>query len=545
MGTPATNNPLARAPRAEDTTRPQSVWSVPSNVVPSPASWVERRSLLVLLGIILLAFVLRVVRLDQASLWSDEIWSIAISRLPWQSFFWTVRNQDPNMSIYYALLHVWTWLGDSESIVRALSVLTGVATLPAVYALGVRLFDKKVALIASTLFALNAFHIQWSQEARSYGLLVLLVTLSSLFFATAIERPSARAYSFYVLTSTLAMYAHVYAVLVLVAQWASLLFLKRRQVPWKGLFYSGVAIGLLAFPLGLLILERARHPWLPMGWLPQPSLRGVYDIFYALAGNADFPGSHGGKALLMAYAAVSLWPILSWAQAWRTNGRSIETWRTAFLISWLFVPIAMALAISFTQPMLMNRYLLLCMPALVLIAGRGIRSIKWPAISVVGLIILGGLAAQRLPQYYDHRASFQQWKSVTDYILQKAEPEDAAIFCVAPGKLLFEFYRERYYPSSRQIPVLYPEPRDARSDPRALDYLPPMDSAALRSAAKNHRRVWFVIYHDTFSTTQAARDSIAEVLAENYPYTEKTRFNGVTVVLYSRENNANRSTGTF
>jgi len=518
---------------AMDNSPIRSIWSVPSNVMSRHSTWIEARALLILLGILLSAFVLRVLYLDRASLWSDEIWSIAISRLPWPTFFWTVRNQDPNMSIYYALLHVWIQIGDSEAFVRGLSAVTGVATIPALYAIGSRLFDKTVALIASTLFALNAFHIQWSQEARSYSLLLLLVTLSCLLFTSAIERPSRKTFSFYVLASSLAMYAHVYAVLVLVAQWFSLLFLDRRRVPWKGLLYSMLAIGLLTLPLGLFILERARNPWLPLGWLPQPSLRGVYDIFYALAGNADFPGSHGGKALLLTYAAVASLPVLSFFRAWRASQNSIETWRTAFLISWMFVPIAAALAISFIQPMLMNRYLLLCLPALVLIAARGLQFIKSPAFSLLGLVIMTGLAVQRLPQYYDHRIAFQQWRSVTDYLLQNARPADAAIFCVAPGRLLFEYYRERYHPSSPYMAVLYPQPRDARTDPRALDYLPPVDSASIRLAAINHHRVWFVIYHDTFPATQAVRDDIGATLADAYRYVTTTKFNGVTVALYS------------
>src|SRR5207237_10048583 len=104
--------------------------------------------------------------------------SIDNSRIPYRSILCIVWKRHQNMIHYYAILHLWMRLGDSEFVVRALSALMGIATIPTLYALGTRLFGRRTGLIASTLLALNAFHIQWSQEARAYSLTVLLVSLS-------------------------------------------------------------------------------------------------------------------------------------------------------------------------------------------------------------------------------------------------------------------------------------------------------------------------------------------------------------------------------
>jgi mannosyltransferase len=500
----------------------------------NPSFWPEKHSFLLLTGITCLACLLRFALLGEKALWIDEIWSIGISRMPWHSFLWTVRNQDPNMSLYYALLHVWTRLGESESVVRALSALTGIATIPALFVLGTRLFGRPIGLVASTLLALNAFHIQWSQEARAYSLAVLLVTLSSFYFTKSVERPSPRNLALYVLTSSLALYAHIYALLVLVAQWVSLLFLKRREVSWKDLFSSAAMVGLLTLPLGLLIYERAQHPWLPLGWLPKPSLHGVYDVLYALAGNADFAGSHGGKAILVAYVLVCLAAFVAWVRAWQSHGRSFDSWRWAFLLCWLFVPVALALAISLVQPMFMSRYLLMCIPPLVLLAAQGIVSLKPAPISVLALIIVVGLATQRLPQYYQHRHTYQEWRLVTNYVINQSRAGDGTIFCIAPGRLLFDYYRDRYHVGfPGYLGLVYPEPGDERRDPKVLDYLPPMSSSLLDSAATRHPRIWLVVYHDTFAATEEARDRIEASLTAQYRDVQKTKFGGVTVLLYS------------
>lgn len=491
----------------------------------------------VMVAAVMVACVLRVVLLGQSSLWVDEIWSIRIAGLPWHTFSWTVRNQDPNMILYYVLLHGWMRLGDSEAIVRALSVAAGVATVPVVYAIGVRLFDKKSAVISAILLAVNAFHIQWSQEARSYSMLVLLVTLSALFFILSIQQPSRRNLILYVLVSSLALYAHIYGALVIAAQAGSLIFLKRSDIKnWRGLIGSAAAVGVAASPLLALMIDRSRHPWLPLDWLTRPTLHDIYDKFYSLAGNTEFPGSHGGKVVLTAYAIVCALPLISWTRSWRT-GRSLERWGTAFLASWLVLPIGLALAASFVQPMFLSRYLIICIPALVLLAGRGIASLQPASLSATALAVLVILAAQRLPQYYEHRSEFRQWKAVTDDLVSRSQPGDAALFCIAPGRLLFDYYRDRYHQSAPgYVSVIYPAAANAAVDPRALDYLPPLDAGALGVKVRSHDRVWLVLYHDFFSETRTMGDRMRAALAADYRDVQTTTFDGVSVALYSNSN---------
>jgi mannosyltransferase len=131
-----------------------------------------------LLAITLLALFLRLHLLGQDSFWGDELASVRRAQMDWDAF-WELMRGIPAMALYYALLRFWILLGDSEFTVRILSVIPAVVTVPLVYFMGKRLFDPRVGLIAALLLAMNAFHIQYSQEARSYSLLILLVTLSS------------------------------------------------------------------------------------------------------------------------------------------------------------------------------------------------------------------------------------------------------------------------------------------------------------------------------------------------------------------------------
>lgn len=101
---------------------------------------------------------------------------------------------------------------------------------------------------------------QYSQDARSHTLLVFLVTLSSLFLLQSVREGSRRNWIRYVVTSTLAIYAHSFAVFVLVAHWVSLLFLPRRQAPSRRFVPTTAAIGLLALPMVLFLLRSLLFP---------------------------------------------------------------------------------------------------------------------------------------------------------------------------------------------------------------------------------------------------------------------------------------------
>lgn len=209
---------------------------------PGAPSYQHTIGFLVLL-ITVMALVLRLLLLGQDSFWADEISSVIRAQLNRDEFSELMRSV-PAMALYYALLRFWIFLGDNEFTVRLLSVGFAVITVPLVYLLGKRLFHTKVGLIAAVLLAVNAFHIQYSQEARSYALVVLLVTLSSLFFARGVERPSSwRSWDGYAVFTAAAIYAHWYALLVLVAQLCSLAFLPRRNVPWEGIFTSWFILG--------------------------------------------------------------------------------------------------------------------------------------------------------------------------------------------------------------------------------------------------------------------------------------------------------------
>ena len=137
--------------------------------------------------IIALATVLRIYQLSTESLFVDEaivFWKSQGSVTDMVKF-WFSGGHFPT---YYIMMHYWVKIfGTSEAAVRFPSVIFGVLSIGLVFLLARRLFDEKIALVASFFLALNTISIYYSQCARPYSISTCFTILSFLTLLTAIR----------------------------------------------------------------------------------------------------------------------------------------------------------------------------------------------------------------------------------------------------------------------------------------------------------------------------------------------------------------------
>jgi len=481
---------------------------------------------------------LRLCFVGTTSLWIDEIWSIRISHLPWNSYIWSILHQDPNMILYYCMLHVWMKMGDSEAIVRGLSVLWGVATVPVLALFGTKLFGKRAGLIAGLLLTLNVFHIQYSQEARAYSLVVLLVSLSSWCFVCCIESPRWYKWAAYSLLSVLAIYSHLFAVFVVISHVLSVLCMKSARQAWKPMAAATLGIGICVAPLAVPWYTVMHTPFVPFDW-GKCDVQEFINVLSSLAGKGEYSTSPGNKLMLAMYCVLCCATCWSTYRLWRRSGDSRECWTRIVLAWWFVVPIAIVLFISLTiQPMLVNRYCLISMPPLILLAAKGIDLIEQRMVRTAVIAVFMILAAMGMAPYYQHRVAWSEWKSVTDYIVENEQPGDAAFFSVAPSWMLFDYYQQRYHPAFHsKIEIAYPRVAQGYDDPATWEFKPTLHNDEIESIAHSHSRVWVIRYHDQWPSLKPVADRITGFLSKVYPVVEMRRFGYVTVLVYSgREN---------
>jgi len=472
------------------------------------------------------AVLLRVLFLGAKSFWGDEAISVATARLDWAGFVELLSTRNPNMLLYMFLLRAWLVLGDSEWIIRSLSVIPAVVAIPVLYRLGTVLFGRRAGLLAAVILAVNVFHIRHAQEARSYSLLVFLVTLSTLFFVKVIDEPSRKRWVGYVAVSALAVYSHLFGALVPIAHWASMAFAQPRRVPWKGLIASTLAIGVLVAPMAVFLLTRG--DW-DLGWYaltPRPA--SVVRVFYVLS---------GGALPLLAYLLASLLGVVAAVRAWRAAWAGAQAWRYGVVVTWLVVPIVLAFAVSFVSPMFVSRYLSVSLPALILLVACGLAQIRRTLARVAALMVFAVVAGHAVGVYYA-TPSTENWREATQYLLSRADPTDAVMIYAAPERPAYEYYRRRFAGPSGGPRVVFPvDPRGGVWEAGGISERQP-DRALLEEVANRYRRVWLVLSHDQVDTLgrNVVTRSLRQFLASRYPSIDEMPFAGVRVVSFSRSN---------
>lgn len=180
-----------------------------------------------------------------------------------------VRVSESNPPLYYVL--AWGWakaFGTGEFGLRSLSALFGAATVPVGYLIGRQLASRRAGLVLAALIAVNPMLIWYSQEARSYALLVFFAALSLLFFVRALDSRRGRDLAFWALASGLALCSHYFAVFAVALEAAWLLVALRRQ--WRAVLPALAAVG--AVGLALLPLANSQINPNHIGWIENSPL---------------------------------------------------------------------------------------------------------------------------------------------------------------------------------------------------------------------------------------------------------------------------------
>jgi len=184
-----------------------------SGATESPATWWA------LGAIVVLGILVRFTTLDQQSFWYDEATTWGIVSHGLGHVLSTVPRTESTPPLYYVALWVWDRVfGTGEVGLRSFSALCSTLTIPVMFLIGRRLVSDRVGLLAALLTAVNPFLFWYAQEARSYSLLLLLSAVSLLAFVDALETLSRRRLLLWGLASALAIAAHYYAAVLIVAE---------------------------------------------------------------------------------------------------------------------------------------------------------------------------------------------------------------------------------------------------------------------------------------------------------------------------------------
>ena len=393
-----------------------------------------------LFGSFVLGAGLRLHHLTFQSLWLDELFSVVFSRsdLPVAEIV-RVYADDVHPVGYPLLLHSWLgFFGDTDSAARALSALLGILGIGVMYVVGRWAVSARVGLAAAFLTAVNAFHISYSQEARSYTLVFIFAAFSYLGLLMLLDKPGPRAVAVWTVAAAAAIHTHYWALVMLAGQFvAAAAILLIQKAPWRRVWPWAAAVGMVALTMAPWIDPLLKTARLTDYWpaLPEPLFFSSY--FHTYFGREPL------LSILLAALLVAL-PFLL-----RREGRLGAADRrlpaavlgTAIAASLLLAYLRSVLVV----PMLMPRFTFVLLPALFLLLALALASIPRPAArwTVVVAILAASLVNLARTGYYTVPRK-EQWRDAVEHVLQYPgfDPGmNAVLSPVAPG---FQFYFNQF-----------------------------------------------------------------------------------------------------
>lgn len=456
----------------------------------------ERSAPIALGAVIVVAAALRFVHLGAKSVWSDEAFSIFLARQNWSNFWHMVSTAEANMSLYYLLLRGWLQVGDGAWWVRFLSALLSVAAVPIVFSTGKAILSQRAGIIAALLLAVNPFDIRYAQEARSYSLFVLLVSLSFLAFFLGMQRPGRVWSAVYILSTALALYAHFFAAFAVLVQLVSVLMIpnEQRRLVVRYAVQLGIVV-ILGLPLLWFVAFRDRGQ---LSWAPPVNWRDLYDVFRFMVGS--------GVKLVIALAAFFV-VAAAWVGRWRRERWTLENWSVLVLMLWLFLPVFLTLLVSVWKPMYAPRFLIFCLPAALLLVGDGLAEIRYTWVGYVLLLALVIGEAGPIRSYYAEPGE-EDWRAAVAFLAAEAHAGETVVlpnpYCGLPLTYQLEHAR-----------VAVPQ----------LRIISPPTPESLRASGPDH--LWAI-------TCAATKDRNAQFPIGEYRVQAEKRFKGVKITRRER-----------
>jgi hypothetical protein len=386
---------------------------------------------------LLVGAALRLWGLGEWSFWVDEghTWRDATMPLTGERGF--LSTDRVRYGIPFLLLRLLLGLGVTgydEASVRLPFALVGIATVPAMAICGRRLVGAWPAVVSAMLLALNPWHVYWSQNARGYGLALLLCLLAlhraHLWHGTR----SLRDLLLTLLLVALSAASHP-TMGMLAAAFAGYLFVRRGFRSMLGARVTSAVAALVALVV-LPVLIRVLHGYdlLPFGGFmnakADPSLRHFVET-----------------SLYYFRPATLLAGLLGMLVAPRVLGRD----RALFLICMVLVPMLVLTGVSASLVKVTARYGICALPVLtwlvallLVVVARRVRATSLP----LALLLPGLLAADSLrldvAYYTSQHGQRARWREAAQFVRAEAARRGlAGVYAVSTNEPAMLYYLRR------------------------------------------------------------------------------------------------------
>jgi uncharacterized membrane protein len=505
-------------------------------------------------GMTLIGAALRLIEIGKQPLWLDEAFSVWMGQHSLSEITRLTIEIDQHPPLYHFLMHGWMALGGkSEAWVRASSALFGILTILVIYFFGKTVGGRSVGLLSATILAFSPFHVQYSQEVRSYALLAFAASVAMWMTAVllvdprtyrqrigaaawqAIRHPGAArwkdlqvdaAWLVYMVVTALVVYSHNTAVFLPLAinLFVVGLIIFQRFFSLRGPhFHAPSFSNWVIAQFGALLF------WLP--WLPSfvIQMRGVADDFWIQPPTtATVVGAI--KVFLMAFVPNRIqWQWMIWTFFLVLLAFSVFYYRPKFtrfifLAVLLITPIAGELLVSLRRPIFYDKTLIWSTIPLYVLIASGIRQLRFRPYILAVTLIYATLCLVSLQNYYLYYEK-ERWDMAAQYVSDRVKSGDILIFNAGWTEIPFDYYFTQPSPPIAEYGA--PETMFERGElePKmTVDDLP-----RLKKILQGKRRVWLIYSHNWWTDPNSL---VARTLSQKFKLAGMKKYTGMQIYLY-------------
>jgi len=499
----------------------------------------------ILLNLLAVTVVVRLLRIDDLSLWVDEgvTWRNS-THGGWTDTVFAESNHPP---VWWLVTRLFAGFGPmNERTLRLPAAICGMVAVLLTFFLvrrltdpartprrgGIAGMDRDAAFWVVGLAAVNPFWIEYAQEARMYAAVLAESLGLSLLYLRWLDRGGRGTLVAYGVLASLALHTQYFAVWPIAAHAVHALLLARRtrgdaEPVRVGGFLVAVTVAGLSFVPWAIYMISAYHGistgvYDPFGRMAHAIWRmGIGPALVAL----DRPRVEAGPAAVFAQEPVLvvvsalLW-VVPIVLGVRALGR--DRGARAFVLAAVLVPVVLVLAIFPKFPLIHEKYVIFLAPFLLLLAVLGARSAR----GVLRHVLLGGLVALHVAGFVAYHAGDapaverllgsghpygkEQWREAYAWVARRARKGDVVLLHAPFTKDTWDFYELAYgqrgiRPAGQPVP-----PVDLPSD-RALAAA---DLLARFPALSTASRVFLVLSHESTDERDHYRDVLLEALHE-------------------------------
>ena len=330
----------------------------------------------VLLGILLLAFAMRVCPLGDLTRGSLDFPEARIMANSAQSFSRIAGEIPPDQApMKYFALRPLLYLGRSEFLLRLPALVFDLASILLLFYLGSLLFDRKAALLACFFMAVSVWHIHYGSSARNYPLYIFSLLGSTIFLYRAVRLPGIREWLFYSVALAFSYYSFYWGFFFSAAQlcWFFICYGRRADLVKRFLISLGLFL-VMMIPWagrlkGALDYKMEQDPW---NWEVQCQMIWVFlrDHFGGMVGPVPFG--------VIVFVLGFIW--VYYFQKKRPQA--------LLLLALVVIPSFLCIFCQYVfRTNIAPRYFLLAYPFFLLMAAAGIMSWRHWAVRVAGVLV--------------------------------------------------------------------------------------------------------------------------------------------------------------